>query len=294
MASFTNSDIMKLRELTGVGMMDCKKALVSTDGNMDEAVKFLREKGLAAAAKRASRIASEGIVCSYIDGNNGVLLEVNSETDFVARSEQFIAFCDKVSEFIISNHIDTLDTLLANSVISNLLGETTATIGEKISIRRFTVYSISNGVLDSYLHMGGKIGVMIEVNCDKADEKVAELAHNLCLQIAASKPEVVNRNQVSAESLSNEREIFRTQSLNEGKPANIVEKMVEGRISKYYKEVCLIEQDYVRDNAISIAQLIKQIETSVGAPISVARFVRYEMGEGIEKRVDNFVDEIMQ
>jgi len=213
MANFTNADVMKLREKTGVGMMDCKKALVAVDGNMEEAVKYLREKGMASAAKKAERVAAEGVVDSYIHmgGKIGVLIEVNCETDFVARSEQFL-----------------------------------------------------------------------------------DLVHNLTMQIAAAKPEVVSVEDVDPAKVANEREILVAQAQNQGgnKPQNVIDKMVEGRIQKYYKEVCLLEQDYVKDPSITVKQLITQTVAAIGEKITVRRFVRYEMGEGLEKRKDTFVDEI--
>jgi len=304
MANFTNQDVMKLREQTGVGMMDCKKALVETDGNFDEAVKYLREKGMASAAKKASRVAAEGLVKCVVskDKKSAVALEINCETDFVARSDQFIALVDNLANHVLSSDAQSVEEVLAekyyldgSKTVNVLIAEATAAIGEKISFRRFTKFTLgSNGIIASYIHMGGKIGVLAELKSDAKQENLQELAFNLCMQIAASKPQVVNISDVDASQLDSEREILTVQARNEGKPEAVIAKMVEGRIHKYYKEVCLLEQEYVRDGALSIKQVIADVEKTVGSKIEVTRFVRYEMGEGIEKRVDNFVDEIAE
>ena len=302
MANFTSADVMKLREQTGVGMMDCKKALVATDGNFDEAIKFLREKGMASAAKKQSRVAAEGLVKCYVsdDKKVGVCVEVNCETDFVARSDQFIALIDNLSKHIAQSNAATVEAVLEepfyadnSKTINVLIAEATAAIGEKISLRRFTKYVLNeDGIIASYIHMGGKIGVLTEVKSSANPEALQELAFNLCMQIAASKPTVVNIEDVDASQLDSEREILTAQAKNEGKPEAVIAKMVEGRIHKFYKEVCLLEQEYVRDSSLSIKQVVAQVSKEVGAPITVSRFVRYEMGEGIEKRVDNFAEEI--
>lgn len=302
MANFTSADVMKLREQTGVGMMDCKKALVETDGNFDEAIKYLREKGMASAAKKQSRVAAEGLVKCLIsdDKKVGVAVEVNCETDFVARSDQFLALIDNIAKHIATSDAKDVDALLAepyyadnSKTISVLIAEATAAIGEKISLRRFTKYVLTEaGIVASYIHMGGKIGVLTEVKSSANVEALQELAFNICMQIAASKPQVVNVNDVDASQLDSEREILTAQARNEGKPEAVIAKMVEGRIHKFYKEVCLLEQEYVRDSALSVKQVIADVEKQTGASITVSRFVRYEMGEGIEKRVDNFAQEI--
>lgn len=302
MANFTSQDVMKLREQTGVGMMDCKKALVQTDGNFEEAVKYLREKGMASAAKKASRVAAEGLVKCVVsdDKKVAVAVEVNCETDFVARSDQFIALIGNVANHLLQSNATTVEEVLAENyyadpskTLSVLVAEATASIGEKISLRRFTKYvQNANGLIASYIHMGGSIGVLCQISCDKVDGAVAELAQNVCMQIAASKPQVISIADVDASQLDSEREILTAQAKNEGKPEAVIAKMVEGRIHKYYKEVCLLEQEYVRDSALSVKQVIADVEKSVGCKIAVDRFVRYEMGEGIEKRVDNFAEEI--
>lgn len=305
MANFSNQDVMKLRETTGVGMMDCKKALIATDGNFEEAIKYLREKGMASAAKKADRVAAEGLVACHVSADKkvGVVVEVNCETDFVARSDQFVAFLNKVVEQVVASSATDVETLLKEKCVSDksktlndLVAETVATIGEKISVRRFAKFALkANGVVDSYIHMGGKIGVLVELKSDAKDTNtLVELAHNLAMQVAAAKPAVVNVKDVDPQALAQEREILSVQAKNEGKPAAIIDKMVEGRIQKYYKEVCLLEQEYVRDSSLSIKQVVAQVEKQLGAKIEVVRFARFEMGEGIEKRVDNFVDEIAQ
>ena len=304
MANFTNQDVMKLREQTGVGMMDCKKALVATDGNFDEAIKYLREKGMASAAKKASRVAAEGIVKCLVadDKKTAVAVEVNCETDFVARSDQFVELVDNIAKHLLQSNATTVEQVLEETycnecgkTINVLIAEATAAIGEKISLRRFTKFSLEgNGLISSYIHMGGKIGVLCELRSDAAQEDLAELAFNICLQIAASKPQVVGIGDVDASQLESEKEILTVQARNEGKPEAIIGKMVEGRIHKYYKEVCLLEQEYVRDPALSVKQVIAEVAKKVAKEITVTGFVRYEMGEGIEKRVDNFVDEIAE
>ena len=291
--NFTNKDIMKLREITGVGMMDCKRALQETNGDMDEAVKYLREKGMASAAKKASRIAAEGLVHCQVENNVAVLLEVNCETDFVARSDQFVALVEKVAAYILNHDVKDVEELLTIAQISTLVAEATAAIGEKISIRRFEKFVAGqNGVLESYIHMGGKIGVVVELQTAVSNDQVAELGHNVCMQIAAAKPDVVSVNDVDPAKLEAEREILANQARNEGKPEAIIEKMVVGRIQKYYKEVCLLEQPYVKNDEVNVKGEIARVAKAIGAEISVVRFAKYEMGQGIEKRVDTFAEEI--
>lgn len=237
MANFTNQDVMKLREQTGVGMMDCKKALVATDGNFDEAIKYLREKGMASAAKKASRVAAEGLVKCVVsaDKKTAVAVEINCETDFVARSDQFVELVDKVANHLISSEATTVEQVLeevyckdCGKTIKELIAEATAAIGEKISLRRFTKYALNgNGIISSYIHMGGKIGVLAEFVSDAAQEDIAELAFNVCMQIAASKPQVVNIADVDNTQLEQEKEILTIQARNEGKPEAIIGKMVE-------------------------------------------------------------------
>ncbi len=305
MANITSQMVKELREMTQAGMMDCKKALVEADGNMDKAVEWLREKGLAAAAKKAGRIAAEGVVASYITecGKVGVVVEVNCETDFVAKTDNFINFSKNVAKHIAYANPADIDALMAQKfvddetkTITDLVSDATVSIGEKISIRRFARYAIENGAVESYIHMGGKIGVLLKVENDNAEtlnnETFKTFYHDVALQIAAAKPSYVCKEEVPSENLAKEREILRAQALNEGKPEKIVDKMVDGRIQKYYKEVCLIEQPFVKDGDKSIAQLTAEVAKEIGANIKIVSFERFERGEGIEKRQDNFAEEI--
>ncbi len=300
MAAVTSAMVKELRERTSAGMMDCKKALVESDGDMEKAIEWLREKGLSQAAKKASRIAAEGVVAQYIseDGSVGVIVEVNCETDFVAKTDNFVNFCNNVAKHIAKANPADVDTLLtqafvddASKTMSDLVSEATVAIGEKISIRRFARYE-TTGVVSTYIHMGGKVGVLVEVSTDKQDDEIKVFAHDLALQIAAAKPEAVRREEVDAAKLEKEKEILRAQAINEGKPEKIVDRMVEGRIEKYYKEVCLLEQPFVKDGDKSIKGLMAEVAKATGANLDVVRFARFERGEGIEKRQDNFAEEI--
>ena len=303
--AFTALDVKKLREMTNVGMMDCKKALQATDGDMDKAVDWLREKGLAKAAKKAGRIAAEGAVVQYITecGKVGAVVEVNCETDFVAKTDNFINFSKNVAKHVALANPADVDELMnqkfvddESKTITDLVSDATVSIGEKISIRRFARYEAQNGAVESYIHMGGKIGVLLQVANDNeatvAAEEFKTFYHDVALQIAAAKPSYVRKEEVPAENLAKEREILRAQALNEGKPEKIVDKMVDGRIQKYYKEVCLIEQPFVKDGDKSIAQLTAEVAKEIGANINIVSFERFERGEGIEKRKDNFAEEI--
>jgi len=305
MANITSQMVKELREMTQAGMMDCKKALVEAEGNMDKAVEWLREKGLAAAAKKAGRIAAEGVVASYITecGKVGVVVEVNCETDFVAKTDNFINFSKNVAKHIAYANPADVDALMAQKfvddetkTITDLVSDATVSIGEKISIRRFARYAVENGAVETYIHMGGKIGVLLKVENDNAEtlnnETFKTFYHDVALQIAAAKPSYVRKEEVPSENLAKEREILRAQALNEGKPEKIVDKMVDGRIQKYYKEVCLIEQPFVKDGDKSIAQLTAEVAKEIGANINIVSFERFERGEGIEKRQDNFAEEI--
>ena len=301
MAAVTSAMVKELRERTSAGMMDCKKALVESDGDMDKAIEWLREKGLSQAAKKASRIAAEGVVAQYTNDNGsvGVIVEINCETDFVARTDNFLAFCKNVAKHIALAKPADVDELLGQKfvdddakTISDLVSDATVAIGEKISIRRFVRYE-STGVVSTYIHLGGSVGVIVEVATDKPEnEDVKAFAHDLALQIAAARPEAVRREEVDASKLEKEKEILRAQAINEGKPEKIVERMVEGRIEKYYKEVCLLDQAFVKDPDKSIKGLMGEIAKASGATLDIVRFTRYERGEGIEKRQDNFAEEI--
>ena len=303
MADITSAMVKELRERTSAGMMDCKKALVESDGDMEKAIEWLREKGLSQAAKKASRIAAEGVVAQYTneEGTIGAIVEVNCETDFVAKTDNFINFANKVAKQVALANPADVDALMAqkfvddeSKTISDLVSDATVAIGEKISIRRFTRYETS-GVVSTYIHLGGKVGVMVEVDADgegRLQDDVKTFAHDLALQIAAAKPEAVRRAEVDASKLEKEKEILRAQALNEGKPEKIVERMVEGRIEKFYKEVCLLEQAFVKDPEKSITKLMEEIAKATGATLDIVRFTRYERGEGIEKRKDDLAAEI--
>ena len=303
MADITSAMVKELRERTSAGMMDCKKALVESLGDMEKAIEWLREKGLSQAAKKASRIAAEGVVAQYTneEGTIGAIVEVNCETDFVAKTDNFINFANKVAKQVALANPADVDALMAqkfvddeSKTISDLVSDATVAIGEKISIRRFTRYETS-GVVSTYIHLGGKVGVMVEVDADgegRLQDDVKTFAHDLALQIAAAKPEAVRRAEVDASKLEKEKEILRAQALNEGKPEKIVERMVEGRIEKFYKEVCLLEQPFVKDPEKSITKLMEEIAKATGATLDIVRFTRYERGEGIEKRKDDLAAEI--
>ena len=303
MAAITASMVKELRERTSAGMMDCKKALVESDGDMEKAIEWLREKGLSQAAKKASRIAAEGVVAQYVteDGAVGAIVEVNCETDFVAKTDNFLNFANSVAKHVAKANPADVDALMgqpfvddASKTISDLVSDATVAIGEKISVRRFARYE-TTGVVSTYIHLGGKVGVMVEVAADeagRASDDVKTFAHDLALQIAAAKPEAVRREEVDTEKLDKEKEILRAQALNEGKPEKIVDKMVQGRIEKYYKEVCLLEQPFVKDGDKSIKGLMEEIAKAAGATLDIVRFTRFERGEGIEKRKDDLAAEV--
>ena len=271
---FTNKDVMALRAKTGVGMMDCKRALVEAEGDMEKASDILREKGMATANKRADKIASQGIVSSLIKDGVGVLVEVNCESDFVARGDQFKDLVLAIANIIIDSNVDDVDALNALSEVTTLVHDAIGKIGEKIQVRRFTKYC-SN--VTSYIHMGGKIGVMIDSTCSEA------VAHDVALQIAAANPKYLNVVDVPTDALDKEKEILRVQAINEGKPLAIVERMVSGRVNKFYKEICLMEQPFVKD----ADKVIKNVIDG-----TVNGFIRYEMGEGLEKKCEDLAGEV--
>lgn len=301
---FTAKDVMALRELTQAGMMDCKKALTECDGDFEKAKDYLREKGLAAAAKKASRIAAEGVVGSYYckDCGAAVVIEVNCETDFVGKTDDFNAYVTNLAEQVAKKNPVDVDALMAEEAafapsmkVSDTLNELVAKIGEKISIRRFTRYE---GVVDTYIHLGGKIGVLVELDAPasmKDNEELKKVAHDIAMHIAAARPIYLSREEVPAEEVEHEKEINRNMALNEEKPkpAAVIEKMLTGRIEKFYKEICLLEQLFVKDTSMTITQVLEKASKDFGAKIGVKRFTRYEMGEGLQKREDNFAEEVM-
>ena len=287
--AFTAQDIKDLRERTGAGMMDCKKALVDADGDMDKAADLLRERGIAKAAKKASRIAAEGIVCSYIENGVGVLVELNCESDFVAKNPQFAEIANEIAKVIVACDPADVEALLAcntpaDGTVEEYLKSKIAVIGEKIAVRRFTKF-VSQGFLASYIHLGGKLGVMLDLNGEKTEEAEA-VAHDITLQVAFTKPAYLTKDEVSAEDLEKEKAVLKQQAINEGKPEAIAEKMVMGRIKKYYEENCLVEQAFIKDDSVKVADLLKK------GNITIANCVFYVMGEGIEKKSEDLSEEV--
>ena len=299
--------VKELREMTGAGMMDCKKALTATDGDMDKAVEFLREKGLATAQKKAGRIAAEGIVMLKVseDGKKAVAVEVNAETDFVAKNEKFQGYVAQVAELALNTKAADIDafmeeewTFSESATVKEELAHQIATIGENMNIRRFAQVAEENGFVASYTHMGGKIGVLVDVETDVVNDAVKEMARNVAMQIAALKPQYTSRNEISAEFIEHEKGILMAQIQNDpkeaSKPAKVIEGMIAGRINKEMKEICLLDQVYVKaeDGKQSVAQYVAQVAKENGANITVKRFVRFETGEGMEKKNEDFAAEV--
>ena len=290
--------VKELREATGAGMMDCKKALTEADGNMERAVDILREKGLSKAAKKADRVAAEGLVTIKTNADNTVaaIVEVNSETDFVAKNQDFKDFVADVAEMVLEGDVADVEALLASNhkegkPLKDVLNDRVVTIGEKLDVRRFERIA-TNGKVAGYIHGGGKIGVVVELATDSNDERVLTLGKDIAMQVAAMNPKYISRDDVDPEYIAHETEVLTQQALNEGKPANIVEKMVVGRLNKELKEVCLVDQVFVKDSELTISKLIAKVAKEVASDISVANMVRYEVGEGIEKREENFAEEV--
>lgn len=290
--------VKELREATGAGMMDCKKALTEADGNMERAVDILREKGLSKAAKKADRVAAEGLVTIKTNADNTVaaIVEVNSETDFVAKNQDFKDFVADVAEMVLEGDVADIEALLASNhkegkPLKDVLNDRVATIGEKLDVRRFERIA-TNGKVAGYIHGGGKIGVVVELATDSNDERVLTLGKDIAMQVAAMNPKYISRDDVDPEYIAHETDVLTQQALNEGKPANIVEKMVVGRLNKELKEVCLVDQVFVKDSELTISKLIAKVAKEVASDISVANMVRYEVGEGIEKREENFAEEV--
>lgn len=294
MAAFTAKDVMTLREQTGAGMMDCKRALVDADGDMDKAAELLRERGIAKAAKRASKIAAEGVVYAHVEGKTGVLLEVNCESDFVAKGDKFHELAAEIAKVIVANKPSTVEELLTldmnGKTVETYVQEQTAVIGEKISVRRFTVYE-SNGLVETYIHMGGTMGVMLDFDCVASDATKA-LAHDVALHVAFAKPQYLTAAEVPAETIEKEKEIMTKEVMNEGKPAAIAEKIVLGKIKKYYEENCLLDQKFVKDDKVTISQLISAVAKESGAPVSLKAFCFYVMGQGLEKKSEDLSEEV--
>lgn len=291
--------VKELRERTGAGMMDCKKALTETNGDMEAAIDYLREKGLSQAAKKSGRVAAEGIVGLGFsaDGKQGAILEVNSETDFVAKNEEFVNMVDSFVQVILANDFATTEELLegklGDGTVRDELTAKIAKIGENMIVRRFAKYAAPGTVTAGYVHGGGKIGVLVEFATEAADiETIKTMGRDVAMQVASMNPQFVDENEVDPAYLEREKKILVQQALNEGKPADIVEKMVVGRLKKELKETCLLEQKFVKDGDITVADYVKQIAKAVGADVQVKAFVRYEVGEGIEKQVDDLAAEV--
>ncbi len=302
--AFSAKDVATLRERTGCGMMDCKKALVETDGDMEKAIDFLREKGLAAQAKKAGRIAAEGVVYAIVDDekNTGAVIEVNAETDFVAKNADFMAFVETCAKTVIVNSPADVDALLeckavgTDLTVADLLREKVLTIGENIKIRRFQKY---DGAVVSYVHMGGKIGVLVKF--DTTDEIAAKdefksFGKDIAMQIAAVSPQYLNPEQVPAEVLEKEKGIIAEQLKNDPKNANkpeqVIAKIVEGKVGKVYEEICLLNQPFVKESKQKVSEYVAQTAKALGGDIKVAEFVRFEKGEGLQKREDDFASEV--
>ena len=284
---FKASDVKELRDKTGAGMLDCKKALEATNGNMNEAIDWLREKGISKAEKKASRVAAEGLCKIVTDGNKAVILEVNSETDFVAKNEEFINFVDYLANTILANNLKTHEEVLSfddnGEKVEAKLVALTAKIGEKLSFRRHElVEKNDNEVFGSYLHMGGKIGALVVL----ADTSL-EVAKDVAMHVAAMAPVCATRSDVPADMVDHESKVIKEQVMNEGKPADIAEKMVTGRLNKFYKEICLEEQEFIKDSSVNVGTFVKN---NGGSIVSM---IRYAVGEGIEKKEENFADEVM-
>lgn len=300
--AFTAKDVQRLREQTNAGMMDCKKALTASDGDFDKAIEFLREKGLAAAAKKAGRIAAEGMVYAGVCEKCGVgaMIEVNSETDFVAKNEVFQNFVKDLATVVMTDNPADVAALGAckypgeDKLVSDVLTEKVATIGENLQIRRFVRFCEKTANV-AYVHMGGKIGVLVGMEVSdnlKGNAVITELGHDVCMQIAAMNPQYLNRESVPADVIAHEKEILMAQTVNEGKPANVAEKIVNGRINKFYEENCLLDQAFVKENKLSVSKYVEAKAKELGGSIQIVKFARYEKGEGLAKREDDFAAEV--
>ena len=304
--AFTAKDVKDLREMTGVGMMDCKKALVASDGDMEKAVAYLREKGLAAAQKKASRIAAEGMAYATVIDNVGIVVEVNAETDFVAKNEKFVDFVKGVAQAVAVNNPADLEALMESNypgtelTVRQQQQEMVLVIGENINVRRFIRYA--DGMNVPYIHAGGKIGVMVNMAVEGIDnmDAVVELGKDIAMQIAAMRPQYLDAASVDASELEKEKEIQMAKAMEENKAKNIpeekalkiAENMVKGRINKFYEEICLLNQPYVKENKITVERHVQQVAKELGGMIKINAFTRFEKGEGMEKKQDNFAEEI--
>ncbi|SHJ44061.1 translation elongation factor Ts [Tepidibacter formicigenes] len=298
--AITAAMVKELREKTGAGMMDCKKALTEVDGDMEKAIDLLREKGLAKAAKKSGRVAAEGLVdiCMTEDGKKAAIVEVNSETDFVAKNEDFKNFVKDVATTILKSDKTTVEELLnekyldADATVQEALNSKIATIGENMNVRRFEKFVVDSGKVAGYIHAGGKIGVLVAMETESDSDELLTLGKDIAMQVAAMNPKYISREDVDQEYIAHETEILKQQALNEGKPAEIVEKMVVGRLNKQLKEVCLLDQPFVKNPDLTVEKLVKETASKLGTEIKVSKVVRFEVGEGIEKKEENFAEEV--
>ena len=299
--AITAAMVKELREISGAGMMDCKKALNETDGDMDAAIEYLRKNGEAKAVKKAGRIAAEGLVMAEVkDDKTAAIVEVNSETDFVAKNAEFQAFVKAVTNQAMATEAKDMDTFMAEAwnedsskTVQDALTEKISVIGEKLSIRRFEKI-VSNGCVVSYIHGGGRIGVLVEAETDVVNDEIRKCLKNVAMQVAAMSPKYVSRDEVSQEFMDHEKEILLAQAKTENpdKPDNIIEKMIIGRLNKEMKEICLLDQVYVQDSDLTVSKYVAKVAKENGANMTVKKFIRFETGEGIEKKVDDFAAEV--
>jgi elongation factor Ts len=300
----TAAQIKELRELTGAGMSDCKKALDETGGDIKKSIEFLREKGLAAAAKKAGRIAAEGLVACVVNDNKAVVVEVNCETDFVAINADFKAYVEQIAAQVIDSNASTVEEFAeekwaadTSQTVKEVLMNKIATIGENLSIRRFERYvKETAGVIASYVHGGGKMGVLVELDCAAANDEVRELGRNLGMQIVAMSPQFIGNGDISADYIESEKAIItaavKADEANASKPDKVIVSMVEGKLKKQLKEISLLDQEYVKEPEMTVRQYLEKVSKEIGSEIVVARFTRYEKGEGIEKKTEDFADEV--
>lgn len=294
--AITAKQVKELRDITGAGMMDAKKALTEANGDMDKAVEILREKGLASAAKKAGRIAAEGVIATYIseDKKHAGMVEFNCETDFVSMGDEFKAVADAFAKIAATSNAKDIEEFKneknGDVTVQETITALIAKIGENMNLRRFVKFTAEDGVIASYIHMGGKIGVLVQLK-GEANDNTQKVARDIAMHVAASNPLFLDKSKVDATTLEKEREIYRTQALNEGKPEKVVDKMVEGRVSKYYKEVCLLEQQFVKDPDITVAKFVENEGKNLGA-LEIVDFARFEKGEGIEKKTEDFAAEV--
>ena len=296
--SITAAMVSELRKSTGAGMMDCKKALTETGGNMEDAVDFLRKKGLSAAAKKSGRVAAEGMVVAGSEGTVGALVEVNAETDFVAKNDAFQAFSAGILSVVLANDVTELDALKAlpypntGRTVAEELTHQIATIGENMDLRRFVRVDAGQGVVASYVHGGGKIGVLVELQTSSSDARVEELGKQIAMHVAAAAPQYLQRGDVPSAEIDKEKDIMRVKALESGKPENIVDKIIVGQINKYFGEICLLEQAYVIDPDHKVGKVVEALAKELGTEIKLNGYERFQLGEGIEKKEDDFAAEV--